>query len=47
MNALTPYLNRLLNKKYGYIPKKKKPAGSPGAALPAQTAAFPAKGASK
>jgi electron transport complex protein RnfD len=25
MNALTPFLNRLLNKKYGYIPKKKNP----------------------
>jgi electron transport complex protein RnfD len=40
MNAFTPFLNRLLPKKYGYVPKKKpgtvpdRPAGSPGAAQP-------------
>jgi electron transport complex protein RnfD len=27
MNALTPFLNRLLQKKYGFVPKKKAPAG--------------------
>ncbi|MDR3145338.1 MAG: RnfABCDGE type electron transport complex subunit D [Treponema sp.] len=27
MNALTPFLNRLLQKKYGFVPKKRAPAG--------------------
>jgi electron transport complex protein RnfD len=27
MNALTPFLNRLLQRKYGFVPKKKVPAG--------------------
>jgi electron transport complex protein RnfD len=48
MNALTPFLNRLLNKKYGYIPKKRNRAKTPGAPVPAPKAApvaEPAKGA--
>jgi electron transport complex protein RnfD len=30
MNACTPFLNRLLQKKYGFVPKKKKSPGFPG-----------------
>jgi len=28
MNTVTPFLNRLLQKKYGYVPPPKKPAGA-------------------
>jgi electron transport complex protein RnfD len=51
MNAVTPFLNRLLPRKYGDLPKKKpapvgaKPAESPGAALSGSGAG--AKGAAK
>jgi electron transport complex protein RnfD len=34
MNALTPYLNRLLQKKYGFVPKKKPVSDAKGAASP-------------
>jgi electron transport complex protein RnfD len=29
MNAITPFLNRLLQKKYGFVPKKARTAGNP------------------
>ncbi|MDR2135957.1 MAG: RnfABCDGE type electron transport complex subunit D, partial [Treponema sp.] len=46
MNALTPFLNRLLPRKYGYVPKKKPPAVvSPAAVSPASGASGAAKGA--
>jgi electron transport complex protein RnfD len=42
MNGLTPFLNRLLPKKYGFVPKKKAappPQAAPSAAAPAAAAA--------
>jgi electron transport complex protein RnfD len=47
MNAFTPFLNRLLQKKYGFVPKKKAPAENgpvPANSAPAVTAAAPRPG---
>jgi electron transport complex protein RnfD len=33
MNAVTPFLNRLIHKKYGHVPAKKAPAGARGGAV--------------
>ncbi|MDR0731256.1 MAG: RnfABCDGE type electron transport complex subunit D [Treponema sp.] len=51
MNALSPFLNRLLPRKYGSVPKKKPPApGAPVSGAPAPkvpVSGSPASGASK